>query len=78
MGGVWAGFDDSKASWGQNRHMSARCGDTFKDTLGLWRQFYPVDQPIPFMMIDSWNDYEEGTAVEPGIPTCSGMTQQPR
>jgi hypothetical protein len=79
VGGAWASFDDSKASWSLNRHMSARCGDTFKDTFGLWRQFYPADQPIPFMMVDTWNDYEEGTAVEPGIPTCPGMNnKQPR
>lgn len=70
VGGAWSTFDDSKASWGLNRHISARCGQTFKDTLNLWRSKFSSDQPIPFMMLETWNDYEEGTAIEKGIPTC--------
>jgi hypothetical protein len=38
VGGAWAGFDDSKASWGLNRHISARCGQTYTDTFTLWRK----------------------------------------
>jgi len=38
VGGEWSGFDDSKASWGLNRHISARCGQTFADTSNLWRK----------------------------------------
>jgi hypothetical protein len=72
IGGAWPQFDDSKASWGLNRHISARCGQTFSDTMGLWRQFYPAGQVIPYMMIETWNDYEEGSAIERGLPTCSG------
>jgi hypothetical protein len=71
VGGAWAGFDDSKASWSLNRHMAARCGQTFIDTSSLWRKFVPADQVIPFVMVETWNDYEEGTATEPGIPTCN-------
>lgn len=71
IGGAWASFNDSKASWGLNRHISARCGQTFADTYNFWRKYYPKDEPIPFMMIETWNDYEEGSAVEPGIPTCN-------
>jgi len=76
VGGAWAQFDDSKASWSLNRHISARCGQTFKDTFNLWRKFYPQDQPLPFLLIETWNDYEEGTAVERGIPTCKAGAQQ--
>ena len=71
VGGVWATFDDSKASWGLNRHISARCGQTFADTSSYWRNAMPAGQPPPFLMIETWNDYEEGTAIEPGIPSCS-------
>lgn len=77
VGGVWAQFNDSKASWSLNRHISARCGQTFTDTLNLWKQFYPPDQPIPFLLIATWNDYEEGTAIERGIPTCKSGPQMP-
>jgi hypothetical protein len=72
VGGVWSSFDDSKASWGLNRHISARCGQTFKDTMNDWRKFFSPDAPLPFLMVETWNDYEEGTAVERGIPSCNG------
>jgi len=70
VGGAWASFDDAKASWGLNRHMSARCGQTFLDTTNLWRKFFPADDPPPFLMIETWNDHEEGTAIEDGIQNC--------
>ena len=70
VGGAWAVFDDSKASWGLNRHISARCGQTFSDTFNYWRRDFSPDDPIPFMLIETWNDYEEGTAIERGIPSC--------
>ena len=71
VGGAWSTFDDSKASWGLNRHISARCGQTFSDTVNLWRNKFSADQPIPFMMLETWNDYEEGTAIEKGISKCN-------
>lgn len=70
VGGAWPQLDDSKASWGLNRHISARCGQTFRDTVDLWRKFFPPDQIIPFVLIETWNDYEEGTAIERGVPAC--------
>lgn len=70
VGGAWSGFNDSKASWGLNRHMSARCGQTFADTSNLWRKYTPDKEAIPFLMIETWNDHEEGTAIEDGIPSC--------
>ncbi len=75
VGGAWAQFNDEKASWGLNRHIAARCGQTYKDTFNFWRRVFPADQPIPFIMIETWNDYEEGSAIERGIPTCSPATQ---
>ncbi len=78
VGGAWSSFDDSKASWGLNRHMSARCGQTFRDTFNFWRKYFPPDDPLPFVMIETWNDHEEGTAIEDGIPTCgSGALEHP-
>ena len=68
VGGAWAEFNDSKASWGLDRHISARCGQTFSDTFNFWRHEFPPADPIPFIMIETWNDYEEGTAIERGVP----------
>lgn len=78
VGGAWAVFDDSKAGWGLNRHIAARCGQTFSDTFNFWRRQLPSSDPPPFLLIETWNDYEEGTAVEHGIPACgSGSERQP-
>lgn len=72
VGGSWAQFNDRRASWGLNRHISARCGQTLVDTLNFWKAYVPKGQVIPFMMLETWNDYEEGTDIEPGLPTCGG------
>jgi len=76
VGGAWAAFDDSKASWGLDRHIAARCGQTYTDTLSFWRREFPASDPIPFLLIETWNDYEEGTAIERGIPSCSHESPQ--
>jgi len=70
VGAAWPGFNDSKASWSQDRKMDYRCGRTFNDTLRLFRRYYDQQRPLPFLMIETWNDYEEGTAIERGVPTC--------
>ena len=70
VGGVWPRFDDSKASWSLNRHISGRCGQTYREGMDLWKQYFPAGQVIPFMLIQTWNDYEEGSQIETGIPSC--------
>jgi hypothetical protein len=75
VGGAWSQFDDSKASWGWNRHIASRCGNTFKDTFNSWRKYFPANNTPPFIMLETWNDYEEGTALEPGIPSCANQPE---
>jgi hypothetical protein len=74
VGAAWPGFDDSKASWTRNRKMDARCGKTLEDSLRLFHSYYDNQHPLPFLMIETWNDYEEGTAIEKGIQGCNGKT----
>lgn len=74
VGGAWASFNDSKASWGLNRHISPRCGQTYQDTFNFWHRDFAPDNPIPFLLVETWDDYEEGTAVEPGIPACGSSS----
>src|SRR6185437_8854519 len=76
VGGAWAVFNDAKASWGLNRHIAARCGQTYSDTFNFWRKEFPKDQTIPFILVETWNDYEEGSAIEPGLPTCGKGSQE--
>jgi hypothetical protein len=72
VGGVWPGFNDTKASWSLNRHMDRRCGATFEDTLKLFHQHNDPERPMPFLLIATWNDYEEGTQIETGVSDCNG------
>ena len=67
-GAVWPGFDDSKASWGEHRRMDGRCGQTFADTMQMFRQY--EQGRAPFLVIETWNDHEEGTGIEFGLPGC--------
>jgi hypothetical protein len=64
IGAAWPGFDDSSAQWGLNRYMQSRCGKTFDETLRLYHRYYDHPNPLPFLLIETWNDYEEGTAIE--------------
>ncbi|HYX53684.1 MAG TPA: hypothetical protein VE783_09535 [Candidatus Limnocylindrales bacterium] len=70
IGGVWPGFDDSKASWSQNRHMRYDCGQTFADTMAVFRKYYGSQNAPPYLLVETWNDYEEGTDVERGVSHC--------
>jgi hypothetical protein len=71
VGAAWPGFDDSRASWSRNRRMDARCGRTMDESLHEFRRYYDPQHPLPFLMVETWNDYEEGTAIEGGIG-CHG------
>ncbi len=73
VGAAWPGFNDTKASWSQNRKMDGRCGKTFDDSLRAFRRYFSDAKPLPFLMINTWNDYEEGTAIERGIDRCNGQ-----
>ncbi len=71
VGAAWPGFNDTQASWTRHRYMNARCGKTFEDSLRVFRRYYNDSNPLPFLLIETWNDYEEGTAIERGLATCS-------
>jgi hypothetical protein len=76
VGAIWPGFDDSRASWSRNRHMAYRCGKTFEDTLRVFRHFYANGSPAPYLLIVTWNDYEEGTDIERSIGHCGSNSEE--
>jgi len=76
VGTVWPGFDDTKASWSLNRRMDRRCGKTFEDTLRIFQENDSNDDPMPFLLIATWNDYEEGTQIEDGVAHCAQQNQR--
>jgi hypothetical protein len=76
VGAAWPGFDDSGAKWGLNRHMQSRCGRTFEDTLSLYRRYYDSATALPYLLVETWNDYEEGTAIENRVANACGGEKQ--
>lgn len=73
-GSGYAGFDDTLASWGSNRIIARGCGKTFLDTLAQAGKYYSSAHQLPAMQLVTWNDYEEGTAIEPGITSCLAIS----
>jgi len=74
MGAVYKGFDDSRASWGQGKRIPENCGQTWLDTFAEINRFYSASRQLPALLVVTWNDYEEGTAAEPGVGCPSGIT----
>jgi hypothetical protein len=67
---AYKGFDDSQASWGKGHKIPANCGETWLATFDLLNGIYSRQRQLPFLIIPTWNDYEEGTEIEPGIDNC--------
>jgi hypothetical protein len=64
-GGVWAGFDDRKnTSWGGNRFIDRKNGMVYDNT---WSYVLSYNKPLPlkWVVIETWNDWNEGTEIEP-------------
>ncbi|MPV67289.1 hypothetical protein [Burkholderia sp. BE17] len=79
VGGAWSGFDDTKASWGAAapRFLAPSCGRTWLDTFRSINERYSARQQLPFVQLITWNDYEEGSALETGIASCTEIDAQP-
>ena len=64
IGGVWPGFDDLLANWSENRFMSRFQPDgttTYEKTFALAKNY-----KVEYIMLETWNDFEEGTDLEYG------------
>jgi hypothetical protein len=67
---AYKGFNDTLASWGQNRIVYQQCGQTW---LRTWREagkYFNSSTQLESFQIVTWNDYEEGTEFESGIDNC--------
>ena len=67
IGSVYAGFNDKLASWGKHRIIPRNCGDTWLRTFEEARRHRGS---FSGLQIVTWNDYEEGSQIEPGIDNC--------
>ncbi len=66
LGTVWPGFDDRSWSKGTDRWIDRQDTAVYQWT---WDLVHAYDKPLsmPWCLIESWNDWNQGTAVEPGI-----------
>ena len=80
------GFDDNLANWSLNRIVDPQCGATWLQTFHHTGSFggsssyegnldyLAAGEHLDFIMVDTWDDYEEGTEIETGIDNCmSGL-----
>jgi len=74
FGSVYPGFNDNSASWGRNRIIHQHCAQTWLDTFAEIGRFYSAGNQLRALQIVTWNDYEEGTAVEAGIDNCVSLS----
>ena len=73
-GASYKGFNDKLASWGLNRIMDQRCGQTWLQTFSKINSVYNSSNQLAAMQLVTWNDYEEGTEIESGIDNCVGVS----
>ena len=65
VGATYKGFNDTLASWGSNRIMSQQCGQTWLQTFSKLNGYYNSGNQLPLLQLVTWNDFGEGTVVEP-------------
>lgn len=70
FGAAYKGFNDTLASWGQNRIMGQQCGQTWLQTFNKANSYYNSGNQLDAIQLVTWNDYEEGTEIETGIDNC--------
>ncbi len=71
VGGVWPGFDDSLRSWkngdtDDDRLILRQNGDVYNGTMAL-----AISNNVQYIVIATWNDFEEGSDIEFGYNTGS-------
>jgi len=79
---AYKGFDDSLANWSLKRIIDQECGMTWLEVFnhtgsfggkpGLLGTLNYVKSGghVDMVMVDTWDDYEEGTEIETGIDNC--------
>lgn len=73
-GATYKGFNDTLASWGQDRIIDQQCGETWLQTFELLNNYYSSSKQLPILQLVTWNDYEEGTEIESGIDNCLSIS----
>ena len=70
MGAAFKGFDDYEAGWATDRVLTQGFGTTWLNSIAEPKTITGAN--LSYMMIETWDDYEEGTETETGISNCLG------
>jgi hypothetical protein len=73
FGSGFKGFDDTIAAWTPlptGRHIPQLCGQTWLRSMAQTSLHYSSSHQLENLQIVTWNDYEEGSALEPGVDNC--------
>ena len=70
LGSAYKGFNDTPAEWGTNRLVDQHCGQTWLDTFSDIGKHYSASNQLSAVQLVTWNDYDEGSAIETGIDSC--------
>lgn len=73
FGSTKKGFNDTKAAWSANRIVPQSCGQTWLNTFSEIGKYYSASGQLENLQLVTWNDYEEGTALEMGIDNCVSL-----
>ncbi len=75
---IWAdinkGMDDSAASWSTGKFQDQRCGKRWLDSFSEIVTYGTTIHPYEVIAAITWNDFEEGTAIETGIDPCFSVS----
>src|SRR5579864_3350258 len=74
VGATYKGFNDTLAAWGSGRIMGQQCGQTWLQTFSEINSLYNSGKQLSALQLVTWNDYEEGTEIESGIPNCLSVS----
>ena len=69
-GSGYKGFNDTLALWGAGRIIGQQCGQTWLASLADAGKYYSSATQMLGIQLVTWNDYEEGSAIESGIDNC--------
>jgi hypothetical protein len=77
FGAFWEGFNGTltgSAAWSLNKHIAQQNGLTLLQTIAKVNSYYNTSNQLPFLMGATWNDIEEGSALEFGVENNISVT----
>ena len=74
IGAAYKGFNDTLASWSEDRIMAQQCGQTWLQTFNKINSLYNSTNQLDAVQLVTWDDYEEGTEIETGIDNCVSLS----